>query len=49
MGIWELHNKITSWDVSLKDKYEDLKFVFCYMKLGTNDYIKKNCAGNTIV
>jgi hypothetical protein len=39
-GIWELHNKITSHCVSLKDKDEDLKFVLCYMKLGINDYVK---------
>jgi hypothetical protein len=36
MGFWELRNKITCWGVSLKDKDEDPKFVFCYMKLGTN-------------
>jgi hypothetical protein len=41
LRIWEFHNKITSYYVSLKDKDKDCKFVFCYMKLGTNDYVKK--------
>jgi hypothetical protein len=40
LEIWELHNKISSWGVSLKDEDEDPKFMFCYMKLGTNGYVK---------
>jgi len=40
LGIWELHHKISSWGVSLKDEDEDPKFVVCNMKLGTNDYVK---------
>jgi len=42
LEIWELHNKISSWGVSLKEetKDEDPKFMFCHMKLWTNDYVK---------
>jgi len=41
LEIWELHHKISSRGVSLKDEDEDPKFMVCNMKLGTNDY-KKN-------
>jgi hypothetical protein len=50
LEIWELHNKILPWGVSLKDEDEDPKFVFCNMKLGTNDYVKNVfCVGNPSV
>jgi hypothetical protein len=41
LEIWELHRKISSRGVSLKDEDEDPKFIVCNMKLGTNDYVKK--------
>jgi len=49
LEIWELHHKISSWGVSLKDEDEDPKFMVCNMKLGTNDYLKSFCVGNPLV
>jgi len=40
LKIWELHRKISSEGVSLKDEDEDPKFMVYNMKLGTNDYVK---------
>ncbi len=40
LKIWELHRKISSQGVSLKDEDEDPKFMVYNMKLGTNDYVK---------
>jgi hypothetical protein len=39
-SIWKLHPKVSSWGVVLKNKNDDPKFQFSYMKLGNDNHVK---------